>query len=93
MKNPKHPSQPLVKDDTGTLRFKENKIVRFLKHQSKFNLNDLHAMPFDTEDWIQFNQLCGYSLDGWADLSYVRDEDYKRATKELRKGDKKRQKI
>jgi hypothetical protein len=81
----KHPTQPLVKDDEGRLRFKQNKIVRFLKDQSKFDLNTLHDMPFDTEDWVQFNQLIGYSLDGWAELSYVSDEDYKRATKGLKK--------
>lgn len=84
MKEPKHPVQPLVKDSEGVLRFKENKIVRFLKDQSKYDLNTLHDMPFSIEDWVQFNQLIGYSLGGWSDYSYVSDEDYKRATKNLK---------
>ena len=85
MQEPKHPVQPLIKDEDGRLRFKVNKIVRFLKDQSKFDLNTLHDMPFSTEDWVQFNQLCGYSLDGWGDLSYVTKEDYRRATDQLDK--------
>jgi len=76
----KHPVQPLIKEEDGTLRFKENKIVKFLRETSKYNLNDLHSMPFDIEDWKQFNQLIGYSLSGYGELSYVNDEDYKRAS-------------
>lgn len=81
MNEPKHPVQPLIKDEDGVLRFKANKIVRFLKDQSKFDLNTLHDMPFSTEDWVQFNQLCGYTLFGWEDLSYVTAEDKKRVAK------------
>ena len=74
-----HPVQPLEKDNDGKLRFKQNKIVRFLKDTSQYDLNKLADMPFDKEDWEQFAQLLGYSLDGFGELSYVSDETYKRA--------------
>jgi hypothetical protein len=77
MKN--HPMQPLEKDEDGTIRFKRNKIVSFLKDTSKYNLNELSLMPFDKEDWEQFAQLIGYSLDGFGELSYVNEKTYKKA--------------
>ena len=76
----KHPVQPLEQDSEGKLRFKQNKIVRFLKDTSQYDLNKLAVMPFDQEDWEQFAQLIGYSLDGFSELSYVSDETFKRAS-------------
>jgi hypothetical protein len=35
-------------------------------------------MPFDREDWEQFAQLIGYSLDGFGELSYVSQETHKK---------------
>ncbi len=85
-----HPIQPLEKDSHGTLRFKENKIVSHILDwcASKNghvgytmdtrgpapDLNSLSAMDFSKEDWQQLAQLTGYSLDGYASLSYVDDE-------------------
>lgn len=74
-----HPIQPLYRDDKGKLRFKENKIVRFLLDAGPFDMNKLALMPFSAEDREQFAQLIGYSLDGFEELSYVTDETYERA--------------
>ena len=71
-----HPIQQLKTDKDGVLRFKENSIVRFL---TEGRLNELAAMEFPREDWVQLAQLIGYSLSGWGTLSYVNDEDWERA--------------
>ena len=86
-----HPDQPLGLDPAGTIRFKENKLVStLLKLASKkgIGLNELADMPFSNEDWIQFEQLTGYSHDGFADLSFVPDEVVERTmlAYEARKG-------
>lgn len=70
----RHPMQPLVEDEQGTLRFKKNKIVRFLLDAGPFDLGQLALMPFDDEDREQFAQLIGYSLSGFGGLDYVSDE-------------------
>jgi hypothetical protein len=80
-----HPLQPIVTDDNGTKRFKENSIVRFLKENSSLDLNDLSKLPFPREDWEQFAQLIGYSVSGFLDLSYVSDETADAVAKEMDK--------
>jgi hypothetical protein len=75
----KHPIQPILEDNTGTLRFKENTIVSYLLEAGPLNLNMLAAMPFSQEDREQFAQLIGYSLSGFGELSYVRDDTYQAA--------------
>lgn len=65
--------QPLNYVD-GVLRFKENKIVSFLLDNGGYDLNRLHCMNFSDEDWEQFNQLHGYSVDGWFDISKNSEE-------------------
>lgn len=75
---PKHPIQPLIRTDDGIIRFKENKIVKFLLDAGPFDMNQLAMMPFSVEDYEQFAQLIGYSLCGFGDLSYVTDETYNR---------------
>ena len=86
---PKHPVQPVVKDDHGTYRFKENKLVRaFLEaaRQGKhLDLNTVASMDFSQEDRVQFAQLIGYSVSGWGDLSYVAESDWEAAQVEVRK--------
>lgn len=72
----KHPIQPLQLDDKGVLRFKENKIVRHLLDNGGIDLNQLARIEFEREDREQFAQLIGYSLSGFADLSYVTDDTY-----------------
>lgn len=75
----KHPVQPLELDAHGTLRFKENKIVRYLLDNGGINLNDLARLEFSREDREQFAQLIGYSLSGFGDLGYVTDATYELA--------------
>ncbi|EOV9624909.1 hypothetical protein [Cronobacter sakazakii] len=76
------PMQPLVIDAKGTLRFKENPIVRKLLDYSTghgYGLNEMVLEKFDAEDRMQLAQLIGYSLSGYGSLSYVTDESYARA--------------
>lgn len=75
----KHPTQPLYRDQHGTPRFKENKIVRFLLDGGPYDMNKLALMPWSDEDREQFAQLIGYSLVGFGELSYVSDETYEQA--------------
>ena len=72
----KHPIQEIYKDSRGTLRFRENKIVQHLLDNGGVDLNQLAVFDFNDDDREQFAQLIGYSLSGFADLSYVTDETY-----------------
>lgn len=68
--------QPLIEDDHGIVRFKANAIVRTLLDEASkrgYSLNDLAALDFSQADWEQFNQLIGYSLCGYHELSCVSD--------------------
>lgn len=76
-----HPIQPIITDEHGTKRFKDNKIVRYLLDASEIDMNQLAAIPFDQDDREQFAQLIGYSVSGFSDLSYVRDITYETAVK------------
>ena len=76
----KHPMQKLYRDQTGVIRFRENAIVRYLLDTHGLaNMNTLALIPFTKADREQFAQLIGYSVSGFGDLSYVRDETYNRA--------------
>jgi len=75
----KHPIQPLYKSDSGILRFKLNKIVRFILDNGGFDMNKLAMMDFSREDREQFAQLIGYSLSGFGELDYVSNETYEAA--------------
>lgn len=72
----RHPIQPLQDDGKGVLRFKENGLVRYILDHGGVDLNDLARLDFTREDREQFAQLIGYSLSGYADLSYVTNETY-----------------
>ncbi len=72
----KHPIQFLRVDESGIVRFRENKIVRFLLDAGPFDLNQLAMMNFEDEDREQFAQLIGYSVGGFGELDYVSDEVY-----------------
>jgi hypothetical protein len=78
---PLNPMQPIV-DVSGIKRFKANAIVLHLivTHPS-CDMNALSRMDFSDEDRMQFAQLIGYSVGGYADLSYVSDESYEAAEK------------
>jgi hypothetical protein len=73
--------QPLVKDEHGTIRFKENAIVQYLLKQGPFDMNHLACQRFSAEDREQFAQLIGYSLGGFGELGYVSEEAYNSAEK------------
>ena len=75
----RHPIQPLITDENGTVRFKQNAIVALLLDRGRFDMNDLACMDFADEDREQFAQLIGYSLCGFSDLSYVNDRTYEAA--------------
>jgi hypothetical protein len=84
----KHPIQPLVIDEHGTLRFQKNQIVRQLLDycsERGLSLNELAQMPFSQADRTQLAQLIGYSLCGFHELSYVSDEDALAASVEAKK--------
>ena len=83
MINDKHPIQPIVTDEHGTLRFKTNKIVKFLLDNGGFDMNDLSMMDFTDNDREQFAQLIGYSVSGFGSLRYVSDETYYKAVEKM----------
>ena len=88
MKRARHPIQPLVRDPEHVIRFKGNKIVRYLLDYATArgcSLNELAVMPFSPEDRQQFAQLIGYSLCGYGELPYVTDAAWERADSEGRK--------
>ncbi len=70
----KNPIQPICTDENGTIRFKQNKIVRDLLDFASargFSLNEIARKDYDRDDQIQLAQLIGYSVSGFGDLSYV----------------------
>ncbi len=87
----KHPDQYLTQDTEGVVRFTENKIVRFLLDNGGYDLNyivgEVCKGEFDKEDYVQFNQLIGYSLSGWGDIDQVTDEDYEQASEKIKTAD------
>lgn len=78
-----HPIQPLQRDPTGVLRFKSNAIVKYLLRTPGGGLNELAKVAFPKEDWQQFAQLIGYSLDGYGTLSYVDDAAFEAASRQV----------
>ncbi len=74
----KHPMQPIEKIE-GVTRFRENKIVRWLVDSRPNSLNEIAMMEFSAEDRMQLAQLIGYSVSGYAELSYVTDKSYQKA--------------
>jgi len=74
-----HPMQPLYKDEHGVVRFKSNLIIDYLFRAGILDLNRIGIMSFPQEDQEQLAQLLGYSVSGFGDLSYVRDETYEKA--------------
>jgi len=78
----------IIKDPQGTLRFKENKIVRTLLEESRkrgFTLNDLACFEFTQEDWEDFYQAIGYSVRGYHELSNVSDKSALAASRKAKK--------
>ena len=65
-----HPQQPLVTDPHGTVRFKENAIVRNLLDNGPYDMNNIAIGNYSDDDRSQFAQLIGYSQGGYEELSY-----------------------
>ena len=82
----KHPIQPII-NVNGIYRFKQNKIVRYLLDNGGIDLNQIAILAcegeFSKEEQSHFAQLIGYSVGGYADLSYVTNKEYERATAQL----------
>lgn len=74
-----NPIQPLYETDNGVIRFKENKIVRYLLDNGGIDMNQLACLEFNDNDREQFAQLIGYSHSGFGELSYVSNETYEAA--------------
>jgi hypothetical protein len=55
----------------------------------KYSLNDVardyQRGLYTQEEMVHFAQIIGYSVSGWADLSYVSDEDWNAAQVEVAK--------
>lgn len=64
----RNPIQPMYYDKNETLRFKENKVIVFIKEKLEsfgFDLNRIHSeCEAPGTDWNQFNMLIGYSVSG-----------------------------
>ena len=76
----KLPMQPIYTNENGGIQFRPNQVVQYLLDNGNLNLNDLaSALKFGEnirEDWEQFAQLIGYSVNGFGELSYVSDDAY-----------------
>lgn len=72
----KNPIQPVYKDSKGIVRFKENAIVQYLLKNSGIGLNTIAALDVSQTDKEQFDQLTGWSLSGFGDISSTSDETY-----------------
>jgi hypothetical protein len=70
--------QPIIATYEGIARFRANKIVQWVLRQGKrgrkFDLNDIIVEDFPIEDVEQFWQMLGYSLSGYGELSFIREE-------------------
>jgi hypothetical protein len=89
----KHPMQPIVYDEHGVIRFKQNSIIDYLFKTRKLDLNELAMMDFPAEDRMQIAQLLGYSVSGYGDLPYVTPKNLEEAdakAEELREDNEQR---
>ena len=85
----KNPIQPIQLNEFDRPRFKQNAIVRYLLDSGMFSMNDIADLDVSNEDREQFAQLIGYTLDGFAELSYASDDTYLAALKMSEGGDEK----
>ena len=69
--------QPVVQDEKGVCRFKENKIVTYiLDTNPNRTLNEIAIMDFSDDDKQHLYQLIGCSVSGYGELSYADDSVY-----------------
>jgi hypothetical protein len=90
----RNPMQPVINTDSGVIRFKKNKIVDELLDFASargFDLNfivgKLCKGDFSQDDYEQFNQLIGYSVNGFHELSNVSDATARQASRLAKKID------
>jgi len=75
----KHPTQPLVVDENGVVRFKRNEVVRYMLDHPGTDLNvlgrevELGRLP--VADYMQLMQLIGYSVSGYGDCAYSSEHE------------------
>ena len=88
----KYKMQPIVIDKNGTPRFAENRIISKLLEVARiaeYDLNCIHMDAqegkFSIEEIEQFNQLIGYSVSGFGEISCHRGLTIKNADKKGRK--------
>jgi len=87
MKKTKHPMQP-IEWSGSIIRFKQNNIIDWLHRCGKIDLNEIAALyynkkhGFTRDDMTQLNQLLGYSVSGFGDLSFV-DKNVVRAADDI----------
>jgi hypothetical protein len=60
---PSHPTQPVIKDEHGTLRFRANEIVCRLFARDGSDLDRIAKLDASPEDHVQFAQLLGLAVD------------------------------
>ena len=60
---PPHPTQPIVRDKHGELRFRGNAIVRCLLDRNGGGLEGLANLDVPPEDHVQLAQLLGHAVD------------------------------
>ena len=70
----RHPQQPVVQVD-GIDRYLQNDIIAWLFDTGKIDLNAISTMGFKTADQCQLAQLLGYSLSGYGDLHYTKEDN------------------
>lgn len=78
----KNPMQPVERAEDGVIRFKKNRIVRDLldfASEHGLDLNEIARREYSGDDLSQLSQLIGYSVDGYADLSYRRKSHVEKA--------------
>ena len=73
--------RPMILDEQGTLRFRENAIVCHLLDDGPFTMNDLAVGDYSIADREEFLMLIGYSVEGFSEISYVTDATFKRVSR------------
>lgn len=76
------PMQPIEIDARGTPRFVANGIVREMLDRSLDDMNTLAMLKMPKGHRAQFAQLIGYSVDGFAELSYATGQQVAAADEE-----------
>lgn len=76
--SPRQPMQPIEWAEENVVRFRKNQIVDYLVDWARgrgMGLNEIAVMHargyFNSWDLMQLDQLIGYSVAGYGDLSYV----------------------